>query len=226
MKSITQYIPNTLTLCNLLCGVLAITFAFEGLYQHVFWAIIAAALFDFADGMAARMLKAYSPLGADLDSLSDMVSFGVAPALSLYTILQSEHGWVAYVPFIFAAAAALRLAKFNNDERQSDEFRGLPTPAATLFLVSFSFLAADPELGLSVWYSVASVVAFAALMVCDVPMFSLKFKDFSLKNNLLRYVFLGASVIIIALWGYLAPALIVLVYVLFSLTRRVTRGAR
>lgn len=225
MKSITQYIPNTLTLCNLMCGVLAITFAFEGLYQHVFWAIIAAALFDFADGMAARMLKAYSPLGADLDSLSDMVSFGVAPALSLYTILQNE-GWVAYVPFIFAAAAALRLAKFNNDERQSDEFRGLPTPAATLFLVSFSFLASDPELGLSVWYSVASVVAFAALMVCDVPMFSLKFKDFSLKNNLLRYVFLGASVIIIALWGYLAPALIVLVYVLFSLTRRVTRGAR
>lgn len=225
MKKLTQYIPNTLTLCNLLCGLLAITFAFRGLYELVFWSIIAAAVFDFADGMAARMLKAYSRIGADLDSLSDMVSFGVAPALSLYTILQNE-GWVAYVPFIFAAAAALRLAKFNNDERQHDEFRGLPTPAATLFLVSFSFLALDNDLGLSVWYSVASVVAFAALMVCDVPMFSLKFKDFSLKNNVVRYVFLAGSVIVIALWGYLAPAVIILVYVLFSLTRRVFGGAR
>lgn len=225
MKKLTQYIPNTITLCNLLCGVLAITFAFRGLYELVFWSIIVAAVFDFADGMAARMLKAYSRIGADLDSLSDMVSFGVAPALSLYTILQND-GWVAYVPFVFVAAAALRLAKFNNDERQHDEFRGLPTPAATLFLVSFSFLALDNDPGLSVWYSVASVVAFAALMVCDVPMFSLKFKDFSLKNNVVRYVFLAGSVIVIALWGYLAPAVIILVYVLFSLTRRVFGGAR
>lgn len=214
MKKIVQAIPNTLTICNLLCGCMAIVFAFDEKPEYVFWAIIAAAAFDFLDGFMARMLKAYSPLGADLDSLSDVVSFGVAPSIAIFVMLRPE-GWIAYSAFLLAAFGALRLAKFNIDTRQTTEFRGLPIPAMALFFVSMQFILPDMEL----WNTVGFVILISALMVSDIPMFALKFKNFGVKDNIVRYVFLALCVLLIAMFGvFLAPMLIISVYILFSMT--------
>lgn len=212
MKQITRFIPNTLTLGNLFCGCGAIIFALRGQQELVFWAIIAAAAFDFLDGFAARLLKAYSPIGGDLDSLSDMVSFGVAPSMAAYMMLAPLGDW-AFVAFLLAAGSALRLAKFNVDTRQTTEFRGLPTPAMALFFVSFQFFAPYVQM----WHIVGFVVLFTAAMVCDIPMIAFKFKDFSLKNNLVKYVFILFSVVMIAVTQiYLSPASIIIAYILLS----------
>lgn len=218
MAKITHFIPNALTLCNLVCGVVAIIFAFRGEPFFVFGSVVLAAVFDFADGFAARMFKAFSRKGADLDSLSDMVSFGVAPALAVFVLLEPS-GFIAYASLALALGAALRLAKFNIDDRQHEEFRGLPTPAMALFFVSLQFVI--PQI--NIWITIALVGLFTGLMVCDMPMFSLKFSNFSFRQNIVRYVFIALSAVTIALWDLVAPAIIIALYVLFSIYRAITR---
>lgn len=222
MRKIVSIIPNTITACNLFCGCVAIVFAFVGDYQTSFWAIISAAVFDFFDGFAARMLKAYSPIGGDLDSLADMVSFGVAPATILFNLTGGQ-SWIDWSVFLFAIFAALRLAKFNVDTRQHEEFRGLPTPAATLFVISAAAVAHQggwqgwlfsSEVGI-----IASTLVLSALMVCDIPMFSFKFKNFGVKKNALRYLFAIFSVLMVMLLEMAAPAVIIVVYVVVSILR-------
>lgn len=223
MKKIAKYIPNTITSLNILCGTLAIIFIFENNMTMVFWLVIAAAIFDFLDGFAARLLKAYSAIGADLDSLCDMVSFGVVPSLVVYKLFPSDFvfPWIA---LSIAAFSALRLAKFNNDTRQSENFRGLATPAAALMVVSLGAVTQHPNsynIDLASWItnpwflSVLSVL-LSALLVCDIEMFSLKFKEYSIRNNSMRYLFLLLCVVIIIMGDYLAPAMIVLTYILLS----------
>ncbi|MEG0602551.1 MAG: CDP-diacylglycerol--serine O-phosphatidyltransferase [Mucinivorans sp.] len=221
MKKLIHFIPNALTLSNLMCGTVAIIFAFDNRFEYVFWAVIAAAFFDFFDGAAARMLNAHSPIGGDLDSLADMVSFGLAPSLAVYSLL-APFGWVAYLGLMMIPGAALRLAKFNIDERQHTEFLGLPTPAMALFFVSFIFTALFLP---SLWIMVALIVTMTVLMVCNMPMFSLKFANFSWHDNVLRYLFLGSVVLIILLTNdvYMVPWVSIALYIVVSFVRWIVR---
>ena len=242
MKKVIAFIPNLLTLCNLLCGCAAVSVLFlRADFQAAFWLVIAAAVFDFFDGFAARMLHVSSPIGKELDSLADMVSFGLVPAVVVYMLLMLNliwdgMQWMAYGGFLIAALSALRLAKFNIDERQTEEFRGLPTPACALFFVSLPmlFLPGNGVEGLAAvaltaptgwgWLAhpavlLALTVAFSALLVCDMPMFSLKFKTFGLEKNRLRYVFLSLSVILVIWLRMAAPAVIILLYIVISTGR-------
>lgn len=234
MKKIIAFIPNLLTLCNLLSGSAAVAAL---LTRHdfytAFWLVIAAAVFDFFDGFAARMLHVSSPIGKELDSLADMVSFGLAPATVVFVLLSNTatatYGlpWLGYFGFLIAALSALRLAKFNLDERQTEEFRGLPTPACALFFVSLPMLAeGNPSAAYLLTHPITLgllTLIFSSLLVCDMPMFSLKFKNFAFKKNSLRYVFLILSVILIIGWRMAAPALIIVLYILISAGRALLR---
>ena len=138
---ITKHIPNTITCLNLFSGSMAVYYAFLGNYQLVFALVLLAAVFDFFDGFAARLLKAYSPMGKELDSLADMVSFGLAPGAVAFSLLRQTvfPEWLAFAGFIIPVFSALRLAKFNIDERQTNSFIGMPTPANAIFWVSASY---------------------------------------------------------------------------------------
>lgn len=227
MKKVIAFIPNLLTLCNLTCGCMAVSALFLWADSGAaFWLVIAAAVFDFFDGFAARMLHVSSPIGKELDSLADMVSFGLVPAVVVFTMLRlvtvgGNMPWLAYGGFLIAAFSALRLAKFNIDERQTEEFRGLPTPACALFFVSLPML--TEHVGWLVHPAVLLVltVVFSLLLVCDMPMFSLKFKSFGWGKNRLRYVFLFLSVILIVWLRMAAPAAIVLLYIVISTGRAI-----
>lgn len=183
--NIKSYIPNTVTSMNLLCGTVGVIVTFSGNLSLAFLLMLAAALFDFCDGLTARALHAYSDMGKELDSLSDMVSFGVLPACMLYMtmhICTFSDSVICYVPVILAVFSGLRLAKFNIDPRQSESFIGLPTPAAAMICGSLCYYVAhSPDSFLAVWVSgklfipVLSVV-LSVLLVCELPMFSMKIK--------------------------------------------------
>lgn len=218
-------IPNLLTLSNLLCGAGAIHATLVGGNLILaFWFIAAAALFDFFDGMAARLLGQSGPLGVQLDSLADDISFGLAPSFVLFVLFDRTNGgalpaWVGWGVFLFAACAALRLAKFNIDEEQHTEFRGLPTPAATLVCVSLGLLSEQTAFALPAWGVLLTAAVLAGLMVSPLPMFALKFKGFGWPGNELRYLFLLAAAAMIPLLRLYALPAIVALYVLLSAGR-------
>ncbi|MDR0712264.1 MAG: CDP-diacylglycerol--serine O-phosphatidyltransferase [Prevotellaceae bacterium] len=220
-------VPNAITCFNLLCGCGGIISALEGFTRVAMMCMLAAAVFDFLDGFAARVLKAYSPVGKQLDSLADMVSFGVLPASMLYKamcgILTDASG--AYVllvfsPFLLTVFSALRLAKFNVDNRQTDAFVGLPTPANALFFASISIICIEHSLG--IWTLPALILLFSFLLVCEIPMFSFKVKDCLPEKYSLQLLFLLLSGIIfllcplysISVFAAFAP--IVLLYILLN----------
>jgi len=220
-------IPNIITCLNLLSGCGSIVAAFNGDFKWAFFLIIIAAIFDFFDGFTARLLKSYSAIGKELDSLADIVSFGVAPAVMLFCLLglNSETGAEKYIVFIVAAFSALRLAKFNIDDRQSTDFIGLPTPANAMFISSLAYLAAKGESGIlnylvSVpWITIGLAIIFSILLVSEIRMFSLKFSKEKNNDQYLRYIFLLVSLIlIIAMKVYAIPSIIIL-YIIISLVR-------
>ena len=223
-------VPNMLTLANLLCGCVAIIFALvHHAYATAFWLIVAAALFDFLDGFAARLLKQTSPLGVQLDSLADDVTFGLAPALVMYDLyvgsasyynLDAEvMGWLKYLVLIIAAFSVLRLAKFNIDTTQTTEFEGLPTPANALMLMSLAMLEESGRVVLYQEHILLISVAAALLLISPIRMFALKFKSFGFKGNELRYGFIVASVaMIICMPAYSVLAIIVLYIAVSTLT--------
>ncbi|MBR2065186.1 MAG: CDP-diacylglycerol--serine O-phosphatidyltransferase [Bacteroidales bacterium] len=181
---IVKHIPNTITSMNLLCGVLGVICTFKGSYDTAFIWMLAAAACDFCDGLSARLLKAYSDLGKELDSLADMVSFGVLPALMMNRLMADIHGdsLLCYIPLLIAVFSALRLAKFNIDERQSDNFIGLATPACAMICGSFAYYVSnDPTSVLYTWAGsrlfipIGSVI-LSLLLISEIPMFSMKFK--------------------------------------------------
>lgn len=182
--SIIKHIPNTITSMNLLCGVLGVISTFKGSYDTAFLLMLAAAACDFCDGLSARLLNAYSDLGKELDSLADMVSFGVLPALMIYSLMTDIHGdsILCYAPLLIAVFSALRLAKFNIDERQSDNFIGLATPACAMICGSFAYyVSKDPTSVLYSWscsrfFLPAASVILSLLLISEIPMFSMKFK--------------------------------------------------
>ena len=227
-----KHIPNTLTLCNLICGCIAAYMALqpEPQYATAFYFIIGGAVFDFFDGFAARLLHVSSPLGKELDSLADDITFGMAPAAIVFAMLRQtvpaivpEGHWAAtalpFAAFLIAAFSALRLAKFNLDERQATSFIGLPTPANALFwgalaTAAHTHIATTPW---AAWALLAGVVVSSLILVAEVPMFALKFKHFGWKGNALRYTFLIVSAALIISFGLVAVALAVVLYVLLSL---------
>ena len=183
MKIVKQ-IPNTITSMNLLCGVLGVIFTLRGWLDTAFYLMLAGAVCDFLDGFAARLLKAYSPMGKELDSLADLITFGFLPAIMLYKCMDIYHpgAWYCYLPLMIVVFSALRLAKFNIDERQSDNFLGLATPACAMICGSFTVIAhldinnivgAFTE---STWMIPAGAAILSLLLISEIPMFSIKFK--------------------------------------------------
>ena len=224
-------LPNAVTCCNLLAGAAAVMMAAEGHFRYALLLIIAGAVFDFLDGLTARALKVQSPIGKELDSLADCITFGLAPSVMLMqTIrLQTEAsnyawGWWSAVALLMAAFSALRLAKFNTDERQTSSFIGLATPANALFWASL--IAAFPSLpSLAQWIPCAMIALMllsCGLLVAELPFFSLKFTNLSWADNKVRYIFLIGAILLIVLAAILghiwaAGAIIIIWYVVANL---------
>lgn len=222
-----KQIPNIITLLNLVSGCIAIAMAFGHNYQAAFFWIVAAAGFDFFDGLSARALGVSSKLGVELDSLADVVSFGVAPASALFVFLSSiSEGmplgdYLPYLAFIIPAFSAYRLAKFNIDDRQSTSFLGLPTPANGLFWISYTYgagkLAPTLDTNLIIYTSLALAIVLSILMISELPMFSLKLKGFTLKGAIRQIITGIAMLLFIALWGISGVTMGMVVYILISL---------
>ena len=211
--SIRKYIPDTITSMNLLCGVMGVIFTLKGRPDIGFMLMLGGAFFDFFDGLSARLLKASSGIGKELDSLADMVSFGVLPALMLFWLGGTSVTILKYIPLILAVFSALRLAKFNLDERQHEGFIGLPTPAAAMVCGSLAcFVHDNPGSILAGWcgggiFIPVLALVLSILLVCEVPMFSMKFgggNKATRMDNLKRLIFIVVavlSVIVVAATG-------------------------
>jgi CDP-diacylglycerol--serine O-phosphatidyltransferase len=215
-----RHLPNFLTCCNLICGCLGIVFLLENRGVPAAYFVWAAGLFDYFDGFVARLLKVSSPIGKELDSLADVVSFGVLPALVMYKLI-GEHSTsevLPYIGFTIAAFSALRLAIFNIDETQTDSFKGLNTPANTLFITSLPLL--PPAMGewlYQPWLLVAITLVFSLLLVSRIEIFALKFKNFTWADNKVRFTFLLLAVLLLALFQVTAIPFIILLYIGLSL---------
>lgn len=224
-------LPNAVTCCNLLAGATAVMMASEGQFRYAFLLIIAGAVFDFFDGLTARALKVQSPIGKELDSLADCITFGLAPSVMLMQTIRQQTeasnyawGWWSAVALLMAAFSALRLAKFNTDERQTSSFIGLATPANALFWASL--IAAFPALpSLAQWIPFAMMALMLLscwLLVAELPFFSLKFKSLCWADNKVRYIFLIGTILLIvlaALLGHIwaAGAIVILWYIIANL---------
>lgn len=229
-------IPNFVTLGNLLCGCAASVAALVyGDFIAAMWLLVAAAVFDFADGATARLLGQYSRMGVELDSLADMISFGFTPAAILFAVSAdtvSAFGLsgtctavLRFAIFIITAFSALRLAKFNLDDTQYEEFCGLPTPACAMFCASIGMLSAAGRLSLPLEAVTAAAVVMAALLVSPIRMFSLKFHNLSLRENALRYVFIILCAATVFFARIYALTLIIVMYIAISTVRWIAQNA-
>ena len=224
-----KHIPNTITSMNLFSGSIAIIMAFEGAFFWVVFWVILAAIFDFFDGMAARLLNAYSEIGKELDSLADVVSFGVAPSVAVFILLSKYtlfpesltifQPYIPYLAFIIAVFSALRLAKFNIDERQTSTFIGLPTPANALFWISYVYGIHKISAGNSVilYLTLGLIVILSLLMVSEIPMFSFKLKNIKVKGNEKPLILTICAVVFVSLWGIAGLAWTILTYIVISI---------
>ncbi|PBQ30845.1 CDP-diacylglycerol--serine O-phosphatidyltransferase [Sphingobacteriaceae bacterium] len=248
---IKKNIPNTLTLGNLFCGCLALVQAFNGNLVWAAYFVGISLVLDFFDGFAARALKVSSPIGKDLDSLADMVTFGVVPGVVMFKMLSftlaplyltdiftgteaKTDSLIPYLGFIITVFSCIRLAKFNNDTRQSDSFIGLPTPANTMVICSFPLIAQAQieSQGLNLleykdllpvlsWFLVGITVVFSILLVAEIPLFALKFKNFSWLTNKLVYSFLAVTAVLVALLKFVAIPLVIVLYILVSIVNNI-----
>lgn len=211
-----QYLPNFITCLNIVSGVLGVIFILENQVSWAIYCVFVSMVLDFLDGFLARLLKAQSALGKQLDSLADLVSFGILPALILYSTILVFDYW-KYIVIIIPVFSALRLAKFNIDESQNQNFKGVPTPANALFLISIPFLLAKYPTFSKIEILVPVIFISAFLLVLPIPILSLKFKDFSFQHNFPRYIFITLSIIFFSFWQFIAIPIIFLTYILLSL---------
>ena len=217
-----KHIPNTITCCNLISGCIATYFAFMGDFHLALLFIVVGAVFDFFDGMVARLLHVSSPIGKELDSLADDITFGFAPSAIIFSYLSTFHIQVSFVPFfafVMAAFSALRLAKFNLDERQALGFIGLPTPANALFWGSLIVGLDQYEVsfeGLE-WIILIGTFLSSYLLIAEIPMFALKFKHWGWKDNEIKYVFLLSCIPLLLFLGIIGFAAIIAWYVILSI---------
>ena len=237
-SNIFFWVPNAITSLNLVSGCMSVFFAVDGQLGLAAVFIFAAAVFDFFDGFSARLLKAYSAIGKELDSLADLVSFGLAPAAIVFTLLEltlfgtnlhiqdidaSVNQWILLLSsLVIPVAGAFRLAKFNTDDRQSDQFLGMPIPANAIFFASLALVLILGEqkfiepIILNKYTLLISIFACSFLMVSELPMFNLKFKNVRLKENALRYFFLATTLLMLIFLQFYALPLIIIWYVLLS----------
>ncbi len=234
-----KHIPNAITCGNLLFGCVAIVFSYTG---NLAWASVAigcSALLDFLDGFAARILKVHSEIGKQLDSLADMVSFGVAPGAIMFMLISHsvtyETRHLMFIAFLITVFSAIRLAKFNIDTRQTDSFIGVPTPANTILIASFPLiLKYQPEFwGMNVqaiiankYFLIGLTVLMSYLLVAELPLFALKFKDFGWSNNRIRYIFLASCLVLLIIFQFIGIPFIILLYVLLSLINNMSQKPR
>jgi len=223
-----KHIPNTITCLNLVSGCIATYFAFQADYQMALLFIVIGAVFDFFDGMVARLLHVSSPIGKELDSLADDITFGFAPSAIVFSYLCSFHihlVWLPFLAFLIAAFSALRLAKFNLDERQALGFIGLPTPANALFWGSLIVGLGNSisTLPYAVWMILAGVLVSSWLLVSEVPMFALKFKTWGWKGNEVKYIFLLTCIPLVLLLGIIGLAAIIAWYVILSVIHTLSK---
>ncbi len=239
-KYLTRHLPNFITAINLACGFTSIVLIIEGNMIFACYFILLATVFDFLDGFFARLFDAYSDIGKQLDSLADIVSFGVAPALIMYSFLRISimgnnnspfvfesftffEGLILFSPVLLAIASAFRLAKFNIDSSQHDSFYGLPTPANAIFISSFVMNVLnhqklyDQGIFTSKYFLLVLTIILSCLLVSRIPMFALKFHNFSFSENKIRYVFIGISAILVIVLQLAALPLIIALYILISL---------
>ena len=222
-----KHLPNAITCANLFSGCVGIVFAFQGELIIASYAIFLSAIFDFFDGLASRVLQSYSGIGKDLDSLADLVSFGFLPAAILYELfLQSPQidrisTYLNFIPFAIVIFSALRLAKFNVDTRQAEIFIGLPTPANAILIASLPLTMEQHnrsahyilnQYGLSVL-----VLVMCALLVAELPLMSLKFKNRDFNQNIYRYLLLLFSAILILFFKFAAVPVVILFYITLSI---------
>lgn len=241
MNFLRTHIPNVITSLNLFSGLVSIYLSFHGQLAAAAFCIIASAVFDFFDGMAARLLKSNNVIGKDLDSLADVVSFGAAPAFILihlksyyraispaetpfnYIHISMYTELVMVFAFIMVVFSAIRLAVFNNDTRQSTSFIGVPTPANALFIISFALIAKyQPQyfpvsLIENEWIVGGICLFLSYMLVSPLPLFALKFKQWGFKGNEVRYLFVAAAAILILLFKFVAIPVVIALYVLTSL---------
>ncbi len=242
--NIKKHIPNLLTLGNLLCGTIATIFAVQGEFVFAALLVISGILFDFLDGFVARLLHVSGELGKQLDSLADMVTSGVVPGIIMFRLLQDENVFMndndlnsleqfsfnlnlndvlPFLGLLLTLGACYRLAKFNIDTRQSDSFIGLPTPAMSLFVISlpliqeYSSIDFVQNIIVNNYFLIAVTLVLTYLMNAELPLFSLKFKEYSVKNNVIKYLFLVVSLCMIIFLQYLSIPLIILLYVILSI---------
>ncbi len=227
-----KHIPNTITCCNLISGCIATYWALCGVYDTALLFIVIGAVFDFFDGMTARLLHVSSPIGKELDSLADDITFGFAPSAIVFHFLTSHLSpltshlspltsplsFLPYIAFVMAAFSALRLAKFNLDERQAMGFIGLPTPANALFwgaliVGSEEWLASSPYY---IYGVIALMLLSCYLLVSEIPMFALKFKTWGWKGNEIKYIFILSCVPLLLLLGVSGLAAIIAWYIVLS----------
>ena len=223
-----RHLPNFITCLNLFSGCIGIVYAFKGELIIAGYAILFAAIFDFFDGMIARLLKTYSDIGKELDSLADMVSFGVLPSVIVYQLfLQSPQvgnvsPFLNMSAFLIAVFSALRLAKFNVDVRQSENFIGLPTPANALLIASLPMILSQDN-----WFFSSYILnpfflfifslGMSILLVTEIPLISLKFKSLNWNDNLFRYILVISALLLVLIFKFAAVPIIVFIYILLSL---------
>ena len=239
-----KHIPNMITSLNLLCGAVAVLFTVSGdlIIAAVF--VMLGVFFDFFDGLSARLLKAQSPIGVQLDSLADLVTFGMVPSLVMVQMLQlafygeirpltelfSARAWNvgidSYYPLIgllILVASAYRLAKFNVDTRQTTSFLGLPTPANALLILSlpiifeFQYTHTIETIMFNKWFLIGLTLVSAILLNAEIPLFAFKFKTWDFKSNKQRYLFLVLCIVLLAFLNFLAIPVIILFYIILSL---------
>ncbi|HMI02326.1 MAG TPA: CDP-diacylglycerol--serine O-phosphatidyltransferase [Pedobacter sp.] len=218
---VKKHIPNAITCANLFSGCIGIVYAFNGHLETAAYFVLLSGIFDFFDGLAARALHVKSEIGKELDSLADMVSFGFLPGVVMFQLLkQSDYTseYLPYLGFIITVFSALRLAKFNIDTRQTDDFIGLNTPMNTLFVVSLPFIQRDyPALISSTILLLALIAILSALLVSEIRIFSLKFSSVSWKLNKLKYIFLILSALLIPFLKFAAVPFILVLYIALSI---------
>jgi CDP-diacylglycerol--serine O-phosphatidyltransferase len=219
-----KHIPNTITCCNLISGCIATYWALCGVYDIALLFIIIGAVFDFFDGMTARLLHVSSPIGKELDSLADDITFGFAPSAIIFDFLKAQATmlpwhYLAYIAFVMAAFSALRLAKFNLDERQSMGFIGLPTPANALFWGALIVGSGDllASSALYVYGVIALMLLSCYLLVAEIPMFALKFKTWGWKGNEVKYIFILSCIPLLLLLDVSGLSAIIAWYIVLSI---------
>jgi CDP-diacylglycerol--serine O-phosphatidyltransferase len=248
-----KHIPNLLTLGNLFCGTIATILAVQGDFVTAGLFVVIGIFLDFFDGFAARLLNVSGELGKQLDSLADMVTSGVVPGIIMFNLLYQSSfknldtqfidqgispviisndyvlSWTSYIGLLLTLGAGYRLAKFNIDTRQSESFIGLPTPAMSLFVISLPLI---QEYATNAWvqdlisnnyFLIAVTLVLTYLMNAEIPLFSLKFKEYALKNNLVKYLFLVTSLLLIVTLNFISIPIIIILYVLLSVVQEFYR---